>query len=119
LVKELFFSFHMLGDIPQDDCKQFGSSDFDLRNRSLDREFFAVAPSPEHDFPCTLGSIGDAGLAKGLDLFPMCLTKSLWYEDIEWLADGFGRRTTKHLFRSLIEEDNALVGIYRNNGIHG
>src|SRR5262245_17921630 len=93
------------------------ASNFDFRDRSLDRKLCAVfAQSGEWVEARHRSACADSP-SEGA-VFRVRAAEALRDEAVKLLAHGFDGRAAEYPLRGLVEKNDALVFIYRDDGVH-
>src|SRR5262249_752581 len=111
----LRLSLLALGDVALNEGIKLPASDFDFRDRSLDRKLRAVRAKRDERSHRPARA---AGFAEAADEFGVRVAKAFRDEAVERLPQGFGGRAAEHPLRRLVEKDDALVFINSDNRVH-
>src|SRR5262245_31516613 len=110
----LRFSLPAFCNVAEDDGEKLPASDFDFRDRSLDRKLRAVrAQRRERGKP-----LHPAGFAEAEERVVMRDAEALRDEAVERLSHGFGARAAEHPLRRFVEKDDTMFFINGDNRVH-
>src|SRR4029077_7483924 len=104
-------------DVPDDDGKQFLSASFCLRNRGFNGKFLTSCAEAAQGAPGS--TIRNTSLRKMSDIHCMPRTEAFRDEAADVSADRVASLTGEHLFRGRVENDDPLILVDGDDGVHG
>ena len=106
-------------NVAKNDCVVTHPRHRDLRNGRLDRKFLAAGANPHNHTQRAHLTRGNARPAEFPDMFRMHAAKALGDQAVQPPSQHVLRAPLEHVLRSLIEQDNLVPFIDRDDGIHG
>jgi hypothetical protein len=100
--------FLALSNVPQDDGENQFAAEIELGNGCLSRKIAAVFSSAKDFAPLSHGARNIGRFCERFDVPTVRVRKTLRQEDVERLANDFGLGISKDLFRTLVEQNDAL-----------
>ena len=106
-------------DVAQDDSENQFAAEIQFGNGCLGRKLVSVLANAEQFTTLAHGSRNVRRFGERLDVSPVGVSKSLGQQHVKRLADDFVFTISKHFLGALIEQEDALVGINRDNRVFG
>src|SRR6185369_14871626 len=110
--------FDTLADVPQDDGEQRAALLAVLRDRGFDRELLTVGAQSGQHGRATHPPRGRASAAEMFDVPAVLVAEPFRKELVDGLPDDPVARPAEDLLRRAVEQDDPLVRVDRNDGIH-
>ena len=127
---QMAYRFHLLSlmqfvfcalthaDVPENDRVEPFRAGLYLRDRGFDRKVFPIGSYSHQRSGRFQRAAGNACLSEAPDVFPMSIAELPWYEPIDSLPNGLGCWAAEDFFCGSVEDDNLLIVIDCNDGIH-